>query len=405
MNFKSSFLRELNERGFIAQITHEAELDAAFASGKVTAYIGFDCTASSLHVGSLIQLMILRLLKKHGHNPVVLLGGGTTKIGDPSGKDQARQILSASQITDNLSSIKSTISKFIADAIFVNNDEWLSEIKYLDFLRDIGRHFSVNQMLTFESVKLRLERSQPLSFIEFNYMILQAYDFLILNRKLSCALQIGGSDQWGNIVNGVELIRRVDGKQAFGLTSPLLETADGKKMGKTADGAVWLDANLLAAFDYFQYFRNTDDRDVFKFLCLFTELELAEITELKNSGNINLAKERLAFEATKIAHGRTEAETTLATAREIFVNKNHSAGEILEIKIPADQLAKGKRLVEIIREAGILPSASEARRMIKNNGVKINEVTVTDENLIIRDLTFDLAIGKKKFYKIIIKLY
>ncbi len=345
MNFKSefssNFLQEFSARGFLAQCTHLNELDELMASQSITAYIGFDCTAKSLHAGSLIQIMILRLLQKHGHKPIVLLGGGTTRIGDPSGKDEARQVLDDAKILENLTGIKKTLEKFIAfgggasNAMLVNNDDWLRHLNYIDFLREVGRHFSINRMLTFDSVKTRLEREQPLSFLEFNYMILQAYDFYELNRKYSCALQIGGSDQWGNIVNGVELTRRISAKDSFGLTSPLLTTADGKKMGKTADGAIWLDPSMLSAFDYFQYFRNTHDADVIKFLKLFTDLELGEIeklSELKDQ-EINKAKEILAFEAVKICHGEKAANEALQKAREIFISKNSAAFEEKEIAL------------------------------------------------------------------------
>ena len=434
MNFKSGFLQELEDRGFIAQITHSEELDTLMASEKITAYIGFDCTAKSLHVGSLIQIMMLRLLQKHGHTPIALLGGGTTKIGDPSGKDEARQILTEEKIQQNLDGIKNTLSQFIsfegngskASARLVNNDDWLKNLNYIEFLRDFGRHFSVNRMLTFDSVKARLERDQPLSFLEFNYMILQAYDFYELNKNYSCRLQIGGSDQWGNIVNGVELCRRrnvmdsgftdqmimdVPDPKVFGLTSPLLTTADGKKMGKTADGAVWLDPNMLSPFDYFQYFRNTHDADVGKFLKLFTDLPLQEnektfaeqisIAELENlkDQEINKAKEILAFEVTKICHGEKTAQEVLQKAREIFISKNSTAYEEKQIAI-----GEGKKLTEIIKEIGAVESNAEAKRLIEGRGVKINDQAVADTNHIIKEAgEFNLAVGKKKFFKIIAK--
>ena len=411
MNFKSKFLQEFQQRGFFAQTTHAEELDNTLKSEKITAYIGFDCTAKSLHVGSLIQIMILRLLQKHGHKPIVLLGGGTTKIGDPSGKDEARNILSEEKINENLSGIKNTLAKFISfdeslsGAALVNNNDWLKNLNYIDFLRDIGRHFSINRMLTFDSVKTRLEREQPLSFLEFNYMILQAYDFYELNKNLECRLQIGGSDQWGNIVNGVELVRRMAAAnntqnklhEAFGLTSPLLTTADGKKMGKTADGAVWLDAEMLSPFDYFQYFRNTHDGDVVKFLKLFTDLEILEIENLAQlkDQEINKAKEILAFETTKICHGKKVADEVLQKAREIFIGKNTAAFELKEIA------GVGKKLIEIIKEIGAVESNSEAKRLIEGKAVKINGEAVLDLNHIINDIgEFDLSVGKKKFFKI-----
>lgn len=410
MNFKSGFLQEFQERGFLAQCTHPQELDEILSKEKITAYIGFDCTAKSLHVGSLIQIMILRLLQKHGYKPLVLLGGGTTKIGDPSGKDEARNILNEEKIAENLSGIRKTLEQFISfdeaasGAVLVNNDDWLKNLNYIDFLRNIGRHFSVNRMLTFDSVKLRLEREQPLSFLEFNYMILQAYDFYELNQKHSCRLQIGGSDQWGNIVNGVELTRKVaasnnQSREVFGLTSPLLTTADGKKMGKTAEGAVWLDATMLSPFDYFQYFRNTHDADVIKFLKLFTDLEISEIENLSKlkDQEINQAKEILAFEATKICHGKKIAEEVLQKAREIFLNKNTAAFETKEIR------GVGKKLTEIIKEIGAVESNAEAKRLIEGKAVKINGEAALDIHHAINQVgEFDLSVGKKKFFKVTI---
>lgn len=409
MNFKSDFLSEFKQRGFFAQATHEPELQKIFSSEeKITAYIGFDCTAKSLHAGSLIQIMILRLLQKHGHRPIVLLGGGTTKVGDPSGKDEARQVLSEEKIQENLDGIRKTLEKFISfegnnSAVLVNNDAWLKDLNYMNFLRDVGRHFSINRMLTFDSVKARLEREQPLSFLEFNYMILQAYDFYELNKKHNCRLQIGGSDQWGNIVNGVELTRRISAKEAFGLTSPLLTTADGKKMGKTADGAVWLDETMLSAFDYFQYFRNTHDADVGKFLRLFTDLEISEIENLEKlkDQEINKAKEILAFEAVKICHGKKAADEALQKAREIFLSKNSAAYELKEISLGAE---KNKKLVDIIFEIGGAESKGAAKKLIEGKGVKINGEAIVDVQCAITDAgEFDLSIGKKKFFKISVK--
>ena len=413
--FSSNFLREFKERGFFAQATHEKELDAALAKGTVTAYIGFDCTAKSLHAGSLIQIMILRLLQKHGHKPLVLLGGGTTKIGDPSGKDEARQVLTPEKIQENLNGIRKTLEKFISfegnnAATLVNNDDWLKNLNYLEFLRDVGRHFSINRMLTFDSVKTRLERDQSLSFLEFNYMILQAYDFYELNKEYGCSLQIGGSDQWGNIVNGVELTRRIavanedknKSREVFGLTSPLLTTADGKKMGKSADGAVWLDAKMLSPFDYFQYFRNTHDKDVGKFLRLFTDLEIAEIENLEKlkDQEINKAKEVLAFEVVKICHGENIANEVLQKAREIFVAKSSAAFEIKEVSLGDE----GKKLIEIMKEIGAVESNGEAKKLIEGKAVKINGEAVIDAQLSFKEAAeFDLSVGKKKFFKIVIK--
>lgn len=427
MNFNSAFLREFFERGFFAQTTHEKELDHLLHHQSVSAYIGFDCTADSLHAGSLIQIMILRLLQKHGHNPIILLGGGTTKIGDPSGKDEARKVLDDVAIQKNLDGIRKTLEKFISfegksAATLVNNDDWLKNINYIDFLRDIGRHFSINRMLTFDSVKTRLDREQSLSFLEFNYMILQAYDFYELNKKHDCRLQIGGSDQWGNIVNGVELTRRIAAANApqgkntdkkrdvFGLTSPLLTTSDGKKMGKTADGAVWLDPLLLSPFDYFQYFRNSHDADIEKFLKLFTELEIADIESLgiaalKDGGEvevekINKAKEILAFEATKICHGENAANDAIKKARDIFISKNTNAYALKEISLEADG---SKKLTDIMKEIGAVESASQGKRLIEGKAVKIDGETVLDPRYSVNEASeFNLSVGKKKFFKIVI---
>lgn len=402
MNFKSDFLREFSERGFFAQATHSQELDDSLSSERITAYIGFDCTAKSLHAGNLIQIMILRLLQKHGHKPILLLGGGTTKIGDPSGKDEARQILTDQKIFENLAGIKKTLEKFIhfgggaSDAMMVNNDDWLRHLNYIDFLREIGKHFSINRMLGFDSVKTRLEREQPLSFLEFNYMIFQAYDFYELNKKYGCTLQIGGSDQWGNIINGVELIRRISAKESFGLTSPLLTTASGTKMGKTAEGAIWLDESMLSPFDYFQYFRNTHDADVGKFLKLFTDLELTKIAELEKQ-NINEAKKILAFEATKICHGEKAANEAMQKAYEIFVSKNSAAFEVKEFLVE-------KKLTEILKDLGATESLGEAKRLIEGKAVKINGETALDtKHQFNQQGEFDLSVGKKKFFKILIK--
>lgn len=433
MNFTSKFLQEFYARGFFAACTHPQELDELLNKESITAYIGFDCTAKSLHAGSLIQIMILRLLQKHGHKPLVLLGGGTTKIGDPSGKDEARKVLSERDINENLNGIRKTLEKFISfegtnAAEIINNDDWLKNLNYLEFLRDIGRHFSINRMLSFDSVKLRLEREQPLSFLEFNYMILQAYDFYYLNKEKNCRLQIGGSDQWGNIVNGVELTRRInalktedgfgflledeqgfialEGKydsNVFGLTSPLLTTSDGKKMGKTADGAIWLDETMLSVFDYFQYFRNTHDADVGKFLRLFTDLELDEIQNLEKlkDQEINKAKEILAFEATKICHGETAASVALQKAREIFVAKNSAAFEEKEINLGSEKVRK---LVDVIFEINAAESKGAAKKLIEGKAVKINNQLVLDINHLITNFgEFELSVGKKKFFKILVK--
>lgn len=416
-HFKSEFLKILSERGFISQITHPQELDELMSKKKITAYIGFDCTAPSLHIGSLIQIMILQILQKCGHQPIVLLGGGTTKIGDPSGKDEARQFLDQDQITENLEGIKKALKKFDLSKTnhhlpafkFVNNDDWLKDLKYIDFLRDVGRHFSVNKMLTFDSVKLRLDRQQPLSFIEFNYMILQGYDFYELNKKHHCTLQIGGSDQWGNIVNGVELTRRIAAaenkvSEVFGLTTPLLTTSDGKKMGKTADGAVWLDEEMLKPFDYFQYFRNVDDADVSKLLKLFTNFDINEIAAIEQK-EINIKKEILAFEATKICHGESAASASLEQARNMFsgfVDVNLLPEKT--VKFSAEEIKNGKKLTEILRETELCESGGEAKRLIKGGGVKIDDEKVEDENQLItfdsKKPFFKISLGKKKFFKI-----
>ena len=418
--FQSQFLQQLQERGFISQITHTEELDKLMSEQKITAYIGFDCTAKSLHIGSLIQIMILQTLQACGHQPIVLLGGGTTKVGDPSGKDEARQFLDEQKIAENLEGIINTLVKFdlsiknpsLPAFKFVNNNNWLNDLKYIDFLRDFGRHFSINRMLTFDSVKSRLEREQPLSFLEFNYMILQAYDFYELNKNQGCVLQIGGSDQWGNIVNGVELARRVaavDHKTAavFGLTTPLLTTSDGKKMGKTADGAVWLDEKMLSPFDYFQYFRNVDDTDVSKLLRFFTNLSLEKITEIEQQ-EINQQKEELAFQVTKLCHGEPDANQARERARAIFSgNVDVKLLPEKSIQFSAEEIQNGKKLTEILRETGLCESGGEAKRLIKGGGIKLDDTPVTDENLLIKFTPeqpfFKIALGKKKFFKIAIK--
>ncbi len=417
MKFKSNFLKIIQERGYFNQTTHEEELDNLLSKNKITAYIGFDCTAKSLHIGSLIQIMVLRHLQKNGHTPIVLLGGGTTKVGDPSGKDESRQLLNDNQIKDNISGIRKTLEKFdlskqdstLKPFKFVNNDEWLGDLKYIDFLRNIGPHFSINRMLTFDSVKTRLDREHSLSFLEFNYMILQAYDFLQLSAKLDCILQIGGSDQWGNIVNGVELARRITHKNSktglFGLTTPLLTTSDGKKMGKTANGAIWLSAEMLDPFQYFQYFRNIDDKDVLRFLKLFTELNSNQIKEIEQQ-NINEQKKILAFEVTKICHGEESAQNTLEKAEKIFNNKADNIDDLPEITInfTKEELENGKNLVSILKDNNLCQSNGEARRLIKGGGVKINNDKINDESYLVKfnneQSYFKLSLGKKKFFKI-----
>ena len=374
MTYSSDFLRRLETRGYIHQITDAAALDGAAGKGAITAYVGFDCTAPSLHIGNLVSIMMLRHLQQSGHKPIVLMGGGTTKIGDPSGKDEARQLLGDEQINANLASIKRIFERFLrfgdgpTDAVMVNNDDWLSRLQLVPFLRDYGRHFSINRMLTFDSVRLRLEREQPLSFIEFNYMIFQAYDYLELNRRFGCTLQMGGSDQWGNIVNGTDLIRRVDAKDAFGLTTPLITRADGAKMGKTAKGAVWLHEDQLPHFDYWQFWRNTHDADVGKFLRLFTDLPLDEIARLEalEGAEINTAKEVLATEATALCRGREAAEAAAETARTTFAGGG--AGEDL----PQFAVSGPVSIMDALIGLGFAASKNEARKLVAQGGARID---------------------------------
>ena len=406
----NDFIREFKDRGFFYQCTDEEELSNLLNKENIKGYIGFDCTAQSLHVGSLLQIMCLRQLQKHGHQPIVLLGGGTTRIGDPSGKDKTRKILDESEIEKNIKSIELVLKKYLntenkaTSPIFVNNYSWLKELNYISFLRDIGKHFTINKMLSFDSVKLRLDREQSLSYMEFNYMILQAYDFLELNKKHNCLLQIGGSDQWGNIVNGVDLIKRYSSKEVFGLTTPLITLASGAKMGKTESGAVWLDKNLLSIYDYWQFWRNTDDRDVIKFLKMFTDLSLEKIEEIKNE-NINDLKILLANEATKMLHGEIETKKVEELAKSTF--KENSTGEHLpSIKIGSDLI--GKDIISLIEHTNNELSKSEIRRLIKNNGIKIDNEKIEDGKLLISKKLFEkkgfikLSVGKKKHFKIII---
>ncbi len=383
---ESDFLRVLTERGFIHQCTDTEGLDARAVAGSVTAYVGYDCTADSLHVGSLLSIMMLRWMHQTEHRPIVLMGGGTTRVGDPSGRDETRQLLSDAQIDANMASIKTVFEQFLtfgdgpSDAIMVNNADWLDGLAYISFLRDFGRHFSVNRMLGFESVKLRLEREQPLSFLEFNYMILQAYDFLELARRHDCTLQMGGSDQWGNIVNGVDLGRRVDQRELFGLTSPLITTSSGAKMGKTAAGAVWLNAEKVSPYDYWQYWRNTEDADVGRFLRLFTELPLDEIARLEGleGAELNEAKKILATETTAILHGRAAADAAAQTARQTF-EQGVAGSDLPTIEIGQAELEGGPTAFEIFRRAGLASSNGEARRLIKQGGARINDEPVADD--------------------------
>lgn len=406
---KSKFLKTVTERGYMHQCTDLEALDKKATQGVVTAYIGFDCTAPSLHVGSLLPIMMLRTLQKTGHKPIVLMGGGTTLVGDPSGKDESRQLLTEQVIQSNMDSIKRVFAKFLTfgdgptDAVMVNNADWLKSLNYIEFLRDFGPHFTINRMMSFDSVKLRLDREQPLTFLEFNYMILQAYDFLELNRRESCALQMGGSDQWGNIINGVELTRRVDGAEAFGLTTPLLTTSSGAKMGKTAAGAVWLNEDQLSPYDYWQYWRNTEDADVGRFLRLFTELPLDEIERLEalEGAQINEAKKVLADAATAMCHGEAAAKAAHETAQKTF-EQGQLGDDLPTIDVPKAELDGGIAAYLALVKVGFCTSNGEARRMVKGGGARINDVQVTDENQPVTsaDLNADgvvkISAGKKR---------
>ncbi|MCY6380627.1 tyrosine--tRNA ligase [Hoeflea prorocentri] len=407
--FKSDFLHTLSERGFIHQTSDNNGLDDLFRQETVTAYIGFDPTASSLHAGSLIQIMMLHWLQQTGHRPIALMGGGTGMIGDPSFKDEARQLMTPEKIEENLSGIRACFSKYLTfgdgetDALMVNNADWLMGINYVEFLRDVGRHFSVNRMLSFDSVKLRLDREQSLSFLEFNYMILQAYDFVELNRRTGCRLQMGGSDQWGNIVNGIDLGHRLGTPQLYAVTSPLLTTSSGAKMGKSATGAIWLNADLLSVYDFWQYWRNTEDADVVRFLKLYTTLPMDEVARLEALGGseINEVKKTLATEVTAILHGRKAAEEAAETARKTF-EEGLAAENLPTIEIPASELDAGIGLLNLFVSAGLAASNGEARRHVKGGAVKVNDKQVTDERRAVdkSDLTEDgiikLSLGKKK---------
>ena len=406
---KNNFINEITLRGFFHQCTDQDKLTILSNRKSIKVYIGFDCTASSLHVGSLLQIMCLRLLQKYGHQPIVLLGGGTTLIGDPSGKDATRKILDEKIINKNIAKIKKVFEKLLnftddkTKPIFVNNAEWLNELHYIDFLRTIGKHFTINRMLSFDSVKLRLEREQSLSYMEFNYMILQAYDFLELNKKENCTLQMGGSDQWGNIVNGVDLIKRYSNKQVFGLTTPLITLASGAKMGKTESGAVWLDKNFLSPYDYWQFWRNIDDRDVLKFLKIFTDLTIDEIEKIKDQ-DINQLKITLANNATSMLHGKKEAKASEETAKKTF-SENLLGSELPTVSIHIDQLNNKLDIIDLIILSKLESSKSEIRRLIKGNGVKINNQTINDEKLVItksmfKDNFIKLSLGKKRHVKV-----
>ena len=408
---KNDFLQEMQDRGFLNQCTDLDKLGEICNKKSISGYIGFDCTASSLHVGSLLQIMILKLMQKYGHQPIVLLGGGTTLIGDPSGKDTTRKILEQSEIKKNIKSIKKVFNKILdtsdknTSPVFVDNADWLTKLNYIQFLRDTGSHFTINKMLTFDSVKLRLDREQSLSYMEFNYMILQAYDFYQLFKKNNCILQIGGSDQWGNIVNGVDLIRRKLQKEAYGLTSPLITLASGVKMGKTEKGAIWLNEDKFSPYEYWQFWRNTDDRDVKRFLSFFTEIQPKELNEIINKEkDINNLKVLLANETTKILHGEIASKKAAKTAKDTFEGTGLSLG-LPEITVKFNEIEQGINILDFISKNKILPSKSEARRVIANKGFKIDGAIIEDEKKVIRlkdfnNNVFKLSYGKKKHYLI-----
>jgi len=406
---ENSFLSEFKKRDYFNQCTNSDELEQLMNKNKIRAYIGFDCTAPSLHVGSLLQIMCLRLLQKYGHQPIVLLGGGTTRIGDPSGKEETRKILSEKEIEKNIKNIEKVFKIYLktnnpkTKPMFVNNYKWLGKLNYIKFLREIGRHFTINKMLSFDSVKLRLDREQSLSYMEFNYMILQAYDFLELNKTKDCLMQIGGSDQWGNIVNGVELIKRHSSKQVFGLTTPLITLASGSKMGKTEKGAIWLDKKLLSSYDYWQFWRNTDDRDVLKFIKMFTDLTLEKIEEIKNK-NINQLKIILANECTKMLHGNNEAKLAEETAKKTF-EENSTGSGLPTISINQKKLSEKINIIDLVILSKLESSKSEIRRLIRGNGIKINNQVINDEKFSITKELFSenfikLSLGKKRHIKV-----
>ncbi|HUL88232.1 MAG TPA: tyrosine--tRNA ligase [Pseudolabrys sp.] len=406
--YKSDFLNILAERGFIHQVSEPEALDARAKAGTITAYIGFDCTAASLHIGSLLPIMMLYWLQQTGHRPIALMGGGTTRVGDPSGKDESRRVLTDDTINENLKGIRAIFSKFLkfegagGNAVMANNADWLNKLNYIDFLRDVGRHFSVNRMLSFDSVKLRLDRQQELSFLEFNYMVLQAYDFVELNKRYACILQMGGSDQWGNIVNGIDLGRRMQNAQLFALTAPLITTSSGAKMGKTAAGAVWLNSDLVSPYDYWQYWRNTEDGDVVRFLKLFTVLPLGEIARLATlkDSEINEAKKLLATEATALVHGRTLADQAAETARKTF--EEGAPAETL----PTVEIENGMGILNAAVATGAVTSTSEARRQIKSGGIRLNGVVVVDEKMTLSNSNATpegvhiLSFGKKRHFQL-----
>lgn len=403
-----TFIEEFKKRGYFYQCTNLEELELKTNKEKIVAYIGFDCTAKSLHVGNLMQIMILRLLQRCGHKPIVLVGGATTKIGDPTGKEEMRKYLSDEDILKNMAGIKKSLSKFIkfgdgqSDAVMLNNSDWLEKIGYIEFLRDYGRNFSINRMLTMDSVKSRLEREQSLTFLEFNYMLLQAFDYYHLNKTYNCSLQLGGSDQWGNIVTGVDLVRKMNGAEVFGLTTPLLATSSGVKMGKSIGGAVWINEDQLSPYDYYQYWRNTEDADVSRFAKLYCEFSREEEAEFEDiiSKNINEAKKRLAYRVTELCHGEDEAKRALDTAIKVF-EQGALSDNLPQIEVSKTDLSSGIPCIDLLMLAGISVSKGEARRLIRGNGVKINDVVVVDESLLVsigdlKDGAIKLSVGKKK---------
>jgi tyrosyl-tRNA synthetase len=407
-DFRSAFLNEFAQRGHLHQCTNAEGLDALMSAGRVTGYIGFDCTAPSMHIGNLTQIMRLRVLQQGGHKPIVVVGGGTTKIGDPSGRDETRQLLSDAKIEEHKARFKEIFRRFLtfgdgpADAVMVDNADWLDKLAYIPFLREVGRHFTINRMITMDSVKLRLEREQPLTFLEFNYMILQSWDFVELYRRYGCRLQMGGSDQWGNIVSGIDLARRTDNVELFGLTSPLITTSSGAKMGKSVSGAVWLSADMLSPYDYWQYWRNVEDADVGRFLRIFTDLPLGEIARLEKlqGAELNDAKKTLANEATALCHGRAEATRAAETARQTFEGAGVSA-DLPSVDVAREELAKGLSVLAAFTRAGLTSSNGDARRQIAGGGLRVNDEAVADEKLHLkedhlRDGVIKLSLGRKK---------
>ena len=410
-----TLIEELKYRGLLNQCTDEGKLNKLLSTRKIKFYIGFDCTANSLHIGSLIQIMIMRIFQKYGHTPIILIGTGTTRIGDPSGKDETRKILSNKEIINNSKNLKKVFKKYLSfdkkknSALIRDNSKWLDKINYVDFLRDYGKHFTINKMLTFDSVKIRLEREQSLSFVEFNYMIFQAYDFYELNKQDSCILQIGGSDQWGNIINGVELTRRVCGNEVFGLTTPLLTNSNGDKMGKTANGAVWLNEDLLSAYDYWQFWRNINDTDAVRFLKLFTDLNKNQIDnlEMDKAVGVNTLKIILANEATAMLHGKKKAEQAEKSAKQIFENKNYST-DMLTLKLNKKEITNGIQLFYLLLKIKYANSKSESRKLIRGRGVKLNGRVVTDELFVLscEEMLKEeniVSVGKKKHFKVIVE--